>query len=66
MNVTVNGEDRTLPDGATVAELIELMGLAGSICAAEVNGHVVPRDTRQEKRLEEGDVVEIVSLVGGG
>ncbi|USN99008.1 MAG: sulfur carrier protein ThiS [Phycisphaeraceae bacterium] len=66
MKITVNGESRESPEGCTVAELIEAMGLAKAICAAEVNKAVVPRDRRTETKLAEGDVVEIVTLVGGG
>jgi thiamine biosynthesis protein ThiS len=66
MQITVNGEQRTVDDGATVADLIELLGLARAICAAEVNKAVVPRDKRPETPLREGDVVEVVTLVGGG
>lgn len=66
MTITVNGETREVAEGGTVAELIEALGLAGAICAAEVNKAVVPRDERGRRRLADGDVVEIVTLVGGG
>ncbi len=66
MRITVNGETHEIPDGSTVADLIERLGLSGAICAAEVNRNVVPRDRRAETRLCEGDSVEIVTLVGGG
>ncbi|MEL6329792.1 MAG: sulfur carrier protein ThiS [Planctomycetota bacterium] len=66
MRITVNGEARELADGTTVSALIEQMGLAESICAAEVNKSVVRRDARDAHQLAEGDAVEIVTLVGGG
>lgn len=66
MKVIVNGEAREVPEGSSVAELVAAMGLADAICAAEVNRSVVPRAARGERRLAEGDMVEIVSLVGGG
>jgi sulfur carrier protein len=66
MKVTVNDETRELPDGFTVAQLIEHLGLSHAICAAEVNQAIVPRGERERRELHEGDRVEVVTLVGGG
>lgn len=66
MIVTVNGERHDLPAGTTVRALIERLGLAKGACAAEVNKQLVPRREHETRALGEGDVVEVVSLVGGG
>lgn len=66
MTLTVNGETRELPDHASVQDLIAELGLNDAVCAAEVNRSVVPRSTRERHILQDGDVVEIVTLVGGG
>ncbi|MCC6675528.1 MAG: sulfur carrier protein ThiS [Phycisphaerales bacterium] len=66
MTITVNGEPKSLPDGATVRSLIETLGLGKAACAAEVNRELVPRRAQDSRRLQEGDVVELVTLVGGG
>lgn len=66
MTITVNGETRSLPDGATVRALIEALGLGRSACAAEVNRELIPRREHESRRLQEGDKVELVTLVGGG
>lgn len=66
MQVTVNGESRELPPEATVRTLIEMLGLAGKACAAEVNAELVPFRKHAETGLKEGDRVELVTLVGGG
>jgi thiamine biosynthesis protein ThiS len=66
MKVIVNGEEQTLDDKTTVEDLIEQLGLATAICAAEVNKTLVPREKRAETPLRDGDVVEVVTLVGGG
>lgn len=66
MKITVNSEEREVSEGCTVAGLIEELGLASAICAAEVNQSVVPRRERETSVLGEGDRVEIVTLVGGG
>ncbi|MEM7755448.1 MAG: sulfur carrier protein ThiS [Planctomycetota bacterium] len=66
ITVTANGTEHQLPEGTTVDDLIARLGLAESICAAEVNKSVVPRAERADKKLQTGDTVEIVTLVGGG
>ena len=66
MTVTVNGEAREVPDTTTVRDLIERLGLGNAACAAEVNREVVPKRRHAEHTWHQGDVVELVSLVGGG
>ena len=66
MQIMVNGEPKEVPTGTTVATLIDQLGLSRAICAAEVNRSVVPRASRDETVLGEGDLVEVVTLVGGG
>lgn len=66
MQITVNGEPQDLSDGATVRDLLQGRGLDPRYLAAEVNRQVVPRARHAEHTLRAGDVVEIVTLVGGG
>ena len=60
MVIILNGEERTVADGATAATLIEELGLAGRRIAMEVNREIVPRGTFESHALGEGDKVEIV------
>ncbi len=66
MTVTVNGEPKSLPMGATVADLVERLGLGQRACAVEVDRCLVPRKAHAAHRLNAGATVEIVTLVGGG
>ncbi len=66
MQVTVNGEPRTLDDGMTLADLVADFQLLPERVAIEVNEHVVRRATYAATPLQDGDRVEIVTLVGGG
>jgi sulfur carrier protein len=66
MDVTVNGEARTIAAGTTVRGLVELLGLTDGPVAVERNGDVVPRAEHASTELAEGDVIEIVHFVGGG
>ena len=66
MQVTVNDEPRTLPAGATVADLVAALGLGPRRIAVEVNRAVIPRATYAEAVLRDGDAIEIINFVGGG
>ena len=66
MILTINGEDRTVGDGVTLAELLEQLELAGKYVAVERNKEVISFRTYAETVLAEGDCLEIVTLVGGG
>lgn len=66
MNCTVNGEQRDIPEGTTIEQLIAKLGLEKSICAAEVNKKIVPKRERSSFEIQDGMTIEIVTLVGGG
>jgi sulfur carrier protein len=66
MRLFVNGDEREIPDGATVVGLLEHLGVARERVAVEVNGEVVRRAQHAERRLAQGDRVEVVAFVGGG
>ena len=66
MQIHVNGEPRTAPDGTTVAALLTQLGITTGRVAVELNRQIVPRAEHATARLAEGDKVEIVSFVGGG
>ena len=66
MQITVNATPRSLPSGATITHLLDLMKVRRDAIAVEVNREIVPRARHAEHVLCEGDVVEIVTFVGGG
>jgi sulfur carrier protein len=66
MQLTVNGEAKTFPDGLTVRGLVEALALTEGPVAVERNREVVPRALHTDTVLADQDVVEIVHLVGGG
>lgn len=66
VNLVVNGETRCLPAGTTLAQLLETLQLDPRTLAVELNRDVVPRGRHALCVLQEGDRLEIVTLVGGG
>lgn len=66
MKVTVNGQERELAEGTTIADLLAELRLDPRMLAVERNLDLVPRGQHAETQLAEGDRVEVVTLVGGG
>jgi thiazole synthase len=66
LHLTINGEQRTFPEPVSVAEVLEQLGFDRQRIAVEVNRVLVPRGEQGGKRLATGDLVEVVTLVGGG
>jgi thiamine biosynthesis protein ThiS len=66
VSIRVNGEHRSVAGGASVADMIEQLGLDPLRIAVERNFEIVPRGTLGRVCVEEGDAYEIVHFVGGG
>lgn len=66
IEIELNGEPRALPAGTTLAGLIELLGLRPELVAVECNNSVVKRSEHASRVVAHGDVLELVTLVGGG
>ena len=66
MEITLNGEHRTVEPGLTVAELVAELELQPKFVAVERNLQVVPLSQHASCRLSPGDTIEVVTLVGGG
>ena len=66
MDITVNGEPRQIEGGATVAALLQTLGLDARHLAVERNLELVPRAEHSRTVLTPGDRLEVVTLVGGG
>ncbi len=66
MTITLNGERRDVPSPLTVADLIRHLGLKPEHVAVERNRDLVPRSRHAESRIDPDDVLEVVTLVGGG
>ena len=66
MRICVNGETTDVPDGLTVADLLDRLSLHPRRVAIERNRRLVTRATFPDTALAAGDAIEIVTLVGGG
>lgn len=67
VSLTVNGEERDLPAGSSVAGLLQSHQLDPRLVVVELNRSILrEREQFPFIELREGDVVEIVHFVGGG
>jgi sulfur carrier protein len=70
MKILLNGQDFEVPDGTTVSGLVNLRRQSGHLrttaYAVERNKDVVVRAQHDVVKLQAGDKVEIVVMVGGG
>jgi thiamine biosynthesis protein ThiS len=66
MQIEVNGQQRDIEPGTSVAALLDVLELDPRYLAVERNLELVPRAAHAETTLTEGDRVEVVTLVGGG
>lgn len=66
MQIMVNDEARDISAGATIADLLQELGMRPKFVAVERNLELVPRARHAECELAENDRLEVVTLVGGG
>lgn len=66
MKLIINGEEKQFEAIATLAALLEQLGIKGDRVAVELNREIVPRTNWLNTELHDGDKLEIVHFVGGG
>ena len=66
VTVRVNGSEIELPEGASVASVLERLEIATPRVAVERNREIVPKSEYSTTPLAAGDVLEVVEFVGGG
>lgn len=65
MKITLNGEIKTV-NALTIAELLAEISAPPRGIAVEVNAAIIPKSAHADTALQENDIVEIVSFIGGG
>lgn len=69
LTLVLNGQSRvfpTLPEDASLEDLVKELGLKGDRVAVEHNGEIASRTIWADTTLTENDRLEIVHFVGGG
>lgn len=64
--ISLNGKRESVEEGLTVAQLLEAKGVDPVRVAVELNRRILRREEFDSTTLGAGDVVEVVTFVGGG
>lgn len=66
VNLQVNGEPRQCLGETSLPDLLEQLGMNPRLVAVEYNGEILHRQFWTNTKIQEGDRLEIVTIVGGG
>jgi thiamine biosynthesis protein ThiS len=66
MQLLINGKDQALENVTTAADVLAHLNIARERVAVVVNEQVVRRANLESTPLNDGDVIEIITMVGGG
>lgn len=66
MQVEINGDERELPEGASVLDALTVLGAPSAGVAVAVDGSVVRRADWAGTPLADGARVEVLTAVQGG
>ena len=66
MTLTVNGEPHPWREGLTVEALLKEKSFSFPLKVVVVNKRIVKKGEQASTLLRDGDVVEVVHLIGGG
>ncbi len=66
MTVQVNGETHSLTAAVKLPEFLTQINLNPRLIAVEYNGEILHRQYWADTQLQDGDRLEIVTIVGGG
>jgi thiamine biosynthesis protein ThiS len=66
IQIHLNGEPRGCRTGATIGDLLRELAIVTERVAVELNLEILDRKDFDQRSLQEGDRVEILSFIGGG
>ena len=66
IEIVVNGQSRAVPEGLTILELLQALGIKPDRVAVEMDRRIVKQGEWAAAVLQQGANLEIVQFVGGG
>jgi len=66
VRITLNGENREVTEGHSVASLLSDLGIPAERVAVELNLKIVDRQAFTGTSLRDGDRLEVIGFIGGG
>ncbi|MEL6224208.1 MAG: sulfur carrier protein ThiS [Cyanobacteria bacterium J06626_14] len=66
LTLQVNGKEKSCPPQVTLPDFLKQLGLNPRLVAVEYNGEILHRQFWETTEMQDGDRLEIVTIVGGG
>ena len=66
ITLQVNGDQRVCSDGLNLEQALLELGYQPRLVVVEFNGTILPRQLWPAQSVVESDVLEVVTIVGGG
>lgn len=66
ITLQVNGEPRCCVAGLNLEQTLQELGYQPRLVVVEFNGTILPRQSWPAQPVGESDVLEVVTIVGGG
>ncbi len=66
MILKINGKEKQVKDNITISQLLDEINIMKDRVAVELNKEIAKRSEWEKIYLKDGDVLEIVTFVGGG
>jgi sulfur carrier protein len=66
MNIRINGEEKEIKEGLSIATLLDELQIRPGRVVVELNRNIIAREALGSTALKDGDSLEIVHFVGGG
>ena len=66
MKITLNGQLKEFDNDLSLSQIVSVFGKGKDEVIAEINGNIGKKSLWDETTIHDGDVIELVSFVGGG
>ncbi len=66
IEVCINGEKKRVGEGMTVGQLLDELKVREQVLLVDQNRELLKKDQFNDAAIEDGDVLELVRLTGGG
>lgn len=66
ITLSINGETRTCSSLTPLPDILQQLGFNPRLIAVEYNGEILHRQFWSDTKVQEGDRLEVVTIVGGG
>ncbi len=66
ITLSLNGETRTCSSLTPLPDILQELGFNLRLIAVEYNGEILHRQFWSDTKIQQGDRLEVVTIVGGG